>query len=108
MTILEENNAALMRNAFAALNREDIDACVKLITPDFIINLAGAPHQMHGQRAWRKNAETLFTAFPDIQVDVQDMFATDDKVAVRVRLTGTHAGPFLGHQATGKRIDYQS
>ena len=104
----EENNTALMRTAFAALNRKDIDACVKLLTSDFIINLAGVPHQMRGQRAWRRNTETLFTAFPDIQIDVQDMFATNDKVAVRTRLTGTHTGPFLGQQATGRRIDYQS
>ena len=101
-------NMTLMRNALAAMSRKDLDACVGFLTPDFIINLAGMPHQMHGQRAWRKNAETIIAAFPDLQIDVQDMFASDDKVAVRARLTGTHTGEFMGRQATGKRIDYQS
>ena len=64
-------NIELMRNAFAAMNRKDLDACVGLLTPDFIINLAGMPYDMRGPRAWRKNAETLFSAFPDIHIHVE-------------------------------------
>ena len=101
-------NIELMRNAFAAMNRKDLDACVALLTPDFSINLAGAPYAMSGPRAWRRNAEMLFSAFPDIQLHVEDMFAVDDKVAVRVRLKGTHTGEFLGNQPTGNKIEYES
>lgn len=36
------------------------------------------------------------------------MFAAGDRVAVRVRLTGTHSGDFLGHPPTGRRVDYKS
>jgi len=103
-----QENITLMCNAFAALRRRDLDACAGFLTPNFIINLAGVPHQMRGPRAWRRNAETFFTAFPDIQIETQDMFAADDKVAVRVRFTGMHTGEFLGHQPTGKQVDYQS
>ncbi|KQU72454.1 hypothetical protein ASC75_23915 [Aminobacter sp. DSM 101952] len=97
-----------MNNAFAALRRQDLDACTELMSPDFIINLAGMPHQMRGHRAWRKNAELFFKAFPDMQIETQDMFANDDRVAVRFRFTGTHKGEFLGNQPTGNRVDYQS
>ena len=101
-------NILLMRNAFEAMRRKDLDACVGLLAPDFTINLAGAPYPMRGASAWRRNAETLFAAFPDIRIDVEDMFAADDKVAVRARLSGTHTGEFLGKQPTGRRIDYRS
>lgn len=101
-------NMTVMREAFAALNRKDIDACVALMTPDFIINLAGAPYQQRGIRAWRKNVDILFSAFPDAQVHIDDMFGTDDKVAVRVRITGTHRGEFVGNPPTGKPISYES
>jgi steroid delta-isomerase-like uncharacterized protein len=103
-----EENIALMRNAFAALSRRDFAAAAEFLSPDFIINLAGVPYQMRGLRIWRKNTEAFFKAFPDIQIETQDMFATDDKVAVRLRFTGTHNGEFLGNQPTGKRVDYQS
>ena len=103
-----QENIALMRNAFAALGRRDFAAAVEFLSPDFIINLAGVPHQMRGRRTWRKNAEAFFKAFPDIQMEAQDMFAADDKVAVRFRFTGTHTGEFLGNQPTGSKVDYQS
>ena len=101
-------NIELMRSAFAAMNRRDLDACVGLLTPNFIINLAGAPYAQSGPRAWRSNAAMLFSAFPDIQLHVEDMFAVDDRVAVRMRLKGTHTGEFLGNPPTGNRIDYES
>lgn len=99
---------ALMQAAFAALNRHDLDACVEMLTPDFIINLAGMPDAMHGADAWRQNVEMMLQAFSDLQIHVEDIFAADDKVAVRARLTGTHTGVFLGQAPTGKPIDYVS
>jgi steroid delta-isomerase-like uncharacterized protein len=101
-------NIEIMRNAFAALARKDIDAVTTFLPPDFIINLAGVPHQMHGPDAWRKNAEIFFKAFPDIKFVEEDMFASGDRVAVRFRFTGTHKGDFLGNAATGKRVTYDS
>jgi steroid delta-isomerase-like uncharacterized protein len=101
-------NIALMRNAFAALSRRDFTAAAEFLSPDFIINLAGVPQQMRGRRTWQRNTEAFFKGFPDIQLETQDMFAADDKVAVRLRFTGTHSGEFLGNRPTGKRVDYQS
>ena len=98
-----QENIALMRNALAALGRRDF-AAAEFLSPDFIINLAGVPHQMHGRRTWRRNAEAFFNAFPDIQLETRDMFTTDDKVAVRFRFSGTHTGEFLGNQPTGMRV----
>ncbi len=106
-TVSSDSNIALMQSAFAALNRGDLDACTALLTPDFAINVAGAP-QRRGPRAWRRNAEMLFSAFPDGQIQVKDIFAASDKVAVRTIFTGTHTGEFLGNSPTGKRVKYES
>jgi steroid delta-isomerase-like uncharacterized protein len=103
-----EANIALMRRAFDALNRHDLDACVAMMTPDFAINLAEMPFQRHGQAAWRQHAETMIAAFPDVKVKIEDIFAIDDRLAARVRLTGTHKGEFVGNPPTGKSIDYKS
>lgn len=90
-----QSNIELMRRAFSALERKDVDACVKLMPSDFTINIAGMPYQKRGTEAWRKHAEILFSAFPDIQIHIEDIFASDDKVAVRMRVTGTHTGAFI-------------
>ena len=46
----------------------------------------------------------FFKAFPDIHVEIEDIFGADDKVFARVRVTGTHTGEFQGYAATGKQI----
>lgn len=76
--------------------------------PDFIINIAEMPYQKRGHDAWRKHAQILFDTFPDVKVHVEDLVAAEDKVAVRVRIKGTHRGEFLGVRGTGKTIDYVS
>jgi steroid delta-isomerase-like uncharacterized protein len=105
---MSQQNLAVMRAALDAMNRRDLDACVAMLTPDFVISIAGAPPDQRGPSAWRRNAEMLFKAFPDARIHIDDMFASDDKVAVRVRITGTHTGPFLGVEPTGKPIAYES
>lgn len=102
------SNIVVMEQAFDHLNAKDIDACLRLMTPDFIINIAEMPYQKRGQSAWRRHAEILFSAFPDVKVHIEDIFAVDDRLAVRIRIRGTHRGEFLGNPPTGKTIDYTS
>lgn len=43
------------------------------------------------------------TAFPDVQVNVEEMIAEGDKVVIRLTVTGTHKGVLMGTiQPTGK------
>lgn len=43
-------------------------------------------------------------AFPDLQCSVEDVITEGDRAVCRWRMTGTHEGPFLGLQPTGKRV----
>jgi steroid delta-isomerase-like uncharacterized protein len=47
-------------------------------------------------------------AFPDLEAHIEDIVAAEDKVAVRLRFRGTHAGDFLGFAATGRTVEYAS
>ena len=42
------------------------------------------------------------TAFPDLTVTLEDVFAAGDRVAVRGIDRGTHQGEFMGRAATGR------
>lgn len=44
----------------------------------------------------------LFTGFPDDQVTINQIVATDDWVSYRATESGTHKGTFLNIPATGK------
>ena len=101
-------NVELVRAGFEALNAGDIDGCLARITPDIIINLAELPEPQHGRETWRQGFELMRAAFPDLEAHVEDIVAAGDKVAVRVRFRGTHAGEFLGFAATMRVVEYVS
>ena len=101
-------NVELVRAGFAAFNAGDTDECLARMAPDFIINLAELPGPQHGREVWRQGFEMMRHAFPDLQAHVDDIFGAGDKVAVRLRLRGTHSGEFLGFAATGRTVEYVS
>jgi steroid delta-isomerase-like uncharacterized protein len=103
-----EANIGLLRRAFAAFNRSDLDACIKLIAPDFIINIPGLPAPATGHVAWRQNAQDMRTAFPDLEATIEDVFGAGDRVAVRLSFRGTHKGPFHGIPPTGQPVAFTS
>lgn len=101
-------NIELIRAGLEDFNAGDLDACMKRMTPDFVINLAELPEPMHGPDIWRQGAELMKRAFPDIAARIDDIVAAEDRVAVRVTFHGTHSGEFLGVPATGRSVEYVS
>jgi steroid delta-isomerase-like uncharacterized protein len=104
----EMTNTELLRAAFEAFNAGDGDACMAFTAPDLIMNLAELPEPRHGQSVWREGFEMMKQAFPDLQAQIEDVVAADDRVALRLRFRGTHSGDFLGIPATGRPVEYVS
>ena len=46
----------------------------------------------------------LRAAFPDLVLDVHDIIAEGDRVAVHYTLHGTHKGELMGISASGQRV----
>ena len=101
-------NVELVRAGFQAFNAGDVGECLARIAPDLVINLAELPEPQHGREVWRQGFEMMRHAFPDLHAHIEDVFAAEDKVAVRVRFRGTHSGEFLGFAPTGRTIEYVS
>jgi steroid delta-isomerase-like uncharacterized protein len=101
-------NVELVRAGYQVFNTGDTDECLALIAPDLVINLAELPEPRRGREEWRQGFEMMRRAFPDLHAHIEDIFGADDKVAVRVRFRGTHAGEFLGFAATGRTVEYVS
>lgn len=49
-------------------------------------------------------AEVFYAAFPDLKQTIDDVFANEEKAAVRYTLTGTHHGELMGLAPTGKQV----
>lgn len=72
----------------------------EVLAPDCIF------HWMGGPREIRETIERIRKVFPDINVTIEDQFASQDKVATRWILHGTHLDELWGIPATGKTITY--
>ena len=103
-----EANIELLRDTLEAFNIGDIETCMTRLAPDFVINLAELPEPLHGRETWRQGVEVMRSGFPDITVHIEDVLAAHDKVALRLRLRGTHLGEFMGFPATGRTIEFVS
>jgi steroid delta-isomerase-like uncharacterized protein len=100
------DHAATVRRFFDLINAGDIDGFGELLADDFVEH-----EEAPGLAPTKEGVMTFFrgmrSAFPDMRMDAQDVFGSGDKVTARVRMTGTHQGPFMGMPATGKQVDVQ-
>lgn len=95
----------LVEQYYAAANAHDVDAVLATLHPDctHYSRLSEYP------RAGVAFAfDVTFAAFPDMRWTVRRMIVEDDWAAALVFIEGTHSGPYLGKDATGKRIGVHS
>ncbi len=100
-----EQNKAILRQAYDAINRNDLDALDELVASD-VTDHDPAPGQGPGLEGVKGYFSSLHAAFPDLRIDVEDMIAEGDKVVARVRGSGTHQGEFMGIAPTGNRVEF--
>lgn len=98
----------LLRRMFDLFNRGDLDACGEALRPDFIANVPGAAEPTIGVESWKRNASMFRSAFPDLQGEIEDIFGSGDRVAVRLTFRGTHQGSFFGMPPSGREVAFSS
>ena len=98
-----EENKAIARRGYEAINQNNLDALDEVAAPH-LTDHDPAPGQAPGLDGVKQWFSSMHTAFPDFQMNVEDMIAEGDKVVARVRMSGTHQGVFMGIDATGNRV----
>jgi len=84
-------------------NRGDATALESLTVPSFEYRLGGQP--VRDRAAMAEFVKAVRGAFPDWRVTTVDFMADEHGAAVRWEGEVTHAGPFRGIAATGRRIE---
>lgn len=59
-----------------------------------------------GRGAIEANMARLFEVFPDLRIDVRELFTAGNRTCVQCTLSGTHQGDGLGIPATSRRVEY--
>ena len=100
-------NAEVVRQIEAAWDSNQLDKLDALFAPNFTQNAAAiTPASLEGAK---QTHGMSMQAMPDRKTEVLETIAEGDKVAVRVRLTGTNTGGFswLGIPANGNKVDVE-
>ena len=97
-----EQNKALVRRFFAAIETGDLSVFDEIVVQEYDDHLAG---QSPGRETLKQYFTGLRAAFPDLSLPISVMVAEGDHVAVLNRVRGTHKGNFRGLTATGKPVD---
>lgn len=88
--------------AFATQDRAWLDANV---APTYIRQDTTLPFEVVGPDGVMTLGDVLLGAFSEIELDIQEVIAENDKVLVHLRFRGVHSGAFGDYAATGKRFD---
>lgn len=99
---MSEANKSVVRRLF--------DECLNRHNPDFypelysnVVYRAPAMGELRNEEH-RHFLLSLFGGFPDGQWAIEDQVAEGDRVVTRWTFTGTHAGTFMGIEATGREL----
>jgi steroid delta-isomerase-like uncharacterized protein len=100
----EEKNEALVRKFFEeAWGKGNLAAVAEFMATDYV-----AHHVPSGLPPGAEGLKQLIaahrTAFPDLKINLNDIFGKGDRVAFRWSVSGTHLGDWFGVSPTGDHV----
>ena len=98
-------NRALVDTFVRMLNEHDPDMVAELVAVHYVNH---NPFVDDGRDANRELWAGFFAALPDLQVSIDDVVVTEDRVVGRFTYRGTHRGELFGIPASGRRIEMRS
>jgi len=100
----EENQAIVRRFLEEAYNQGNLAVGDELLAENCVFY---TPAPIQGIAGWKQFATAFLTAFPDdLQVTIDEMFGSGNKVAARWTAQGTHKGPLRGIPPSGNRVTW--
>ena len=100
-----ENKALVQRWFDEVWNKGREAAIGEMLAPHGVVH--GVGPDMIGPEGFKRFHTPYRTAFPDVNVAIDDMVAEGDRVAFRWTATATHKGRLLDFPPTGKRVVFE-
>ena len=101
---LAKRNKELMKKFERMINTADDKLAAELVADDAPFYTPASPEPLYGGKGYLSVVHWMRQGFSDVQWNLNDMVADEEKVAVYWTLTGTHDGEFLGIRPTGNKI----
>ncbi len=96
--------SATTRRAYELINAGDIDGFGELLAEEFVEH-----EETPGLAPTKEGVIEFFrmyrSAFPDLEMRVEEVLVSGEKTVIRATATGTHEGDLMGMPATGRSIE---
>jgi steroid delta-isomerase-like uncharacterized protein len=100
---LDENKATVRRFVEEVFNKGNLNIISQLVDNNYVGHDPSQPSEVRGLEGLKKNIRDLRSAFPDLTLKINDIFADGDKVCCRWIGSGTHKNEYLGLPPTNKK-----
>lgn len=100
------HNEQVIRDFYVQTNAGNFSIYDTLFAPDFVSYTSATGFELRGPAAFKAANAMYMASFPDFQSTVDMVVAEDNLVMVYGTLTGTNEGEFMGHPATGKKVQW--
>lgn len=104
----EKDNIRVATEAVAAINAHDINRYLEYVDESYVGESETFPGPIHGHAGLRQMLTTMFQAFPDLHLEVEEMIAGGNHVINRVIVSGTQKGDFAGVAPTNKKAKWHA
>jgi steroid delta-isomerase-like uncharacterized protein len=99
----EENKAGQRRVWEEAFGKGNLEVIDELFAPSYSFK-SPLGIDIKGAEGFKQNLAMMRSAFPDMNISIDDMLAVDEKVVTRFTMKGTFTGEMMGIPPTGKDI----
>ncbi len=102
---MSAENKALVRRLFEEIwNKGNLSVADQIFATNYAHHDPSSPDFALGPEGEKRRATLYRTAFPDLQLAIQDLVAESDRVVTRWTARGTHRGELRGIAPTGKQF----
>lgn len=98
----EANKAVLRHWIEDGWNKGNLNVIDEVYAPNVIQHDANSPAPVTSAEALKQYVSVFLTAFPDLNLSIDDLVAEGDRVLWRFTSHGTHTGPLLNIPPTGR------
>src|SRR5690242_7563779 len=96
-SIMIEKNKSIASQFYSDVINKGDTVIMKLIMAESFTDHNAAPNFSKGIEGFKQFLAMVSTAYPDVQVKIEDIITEGDKVVVRLTINGTQTGILMGN-----------
>ena len=105
MTVTERNIRRWLEHVLAE-NRRDLDRLIATLADDAVYEIVPLKKFWRGKDEIREFYQGLWTALPDVKLDLRSRVADEHYVVEESHVRGTHTGLLFGIPPSGRYIEF--